>query len=359
MLHVHIHAQPVQDAVDHLGHIVVDDAQAAHTHAGQRHIRQVHAVFDVAIAQVVIQLPGGHDGAAVLALRGAGTQVGHGDHVGRLENGLVGEVGDVFAYLTAFQGFGHGFVVHHLGPALIQDADTGAHLLEGGGVQQVMGAVGIRDVEADIIAVLENLIDAVGVENVTGQLPGGVDGHEGVIAIDGHAQVQGGVGHQGPGGAQADDAQGLAQQLRPGEVGLALLHQGGDLLPPARDGLHPLNAAQHVPGGQHHGADLLLLHGFGVGAGAVKDRDAMLGAGLHGDVVGAGPGPADGQQLGRKGVIVQVGAADQQGLGPLHIRAHMAALFLQHLNAGGGDGVHGLYLKHGLFQTPSYSPAGR
>ena len=283
--------------------------------------------------------------------------MGHGNHIGGLQDGLVGKVGDVFGNPSAFQGFGHGFIVHHLGPAFVEDADTGAHLLEGGGVQQVMGAVGIGDVEADIIAVLKDFIDAIGMEHIPGQLPGGVDGHEGVIAIDGHAQVQSGVGHQSAGGAQADDAQGLAQQLRPGEVGFALLHQGGDLLPPIGDGLDPFDAAQHVPGGHHHGAELLLLHGFGVGAGAVENRDALLGAGLHGDVVGAGSGPADGQQLGREGVIVQVGAADQQGLGLLHLRTYMAALCFQHLDAGGGDGVHGLYLKHGLFQTPSYSPA--
>ena len=133
----------------------------------------------------------------------------------------------------------------------------------------------------------------------------------------------------------------------------------GDLLPPVGDRLHPVDAAQHIPGGHHHGAQFLLLHGLGVGTRAVENHDPLLGTGIHGDVVGAGPGPADGQQLGREGIAVQIGTADQQGLGLLHLRADAAAFLLQHLNAGGGYGVHGLDLKHGLSQTPSYSSAGR
>ena len=44
-------------------------------------------------------------------------------------------------------------------------------------------------------------------------MPGGVNGDEGVAAVDLHAQTAGGVGQRAAHGAQTDDTQALAPDL--------------------------------------------------------------------------------------------------------------------------------------------------
>ncbi len=58
-----------------------------------------------------------------------------------------------------------------------------------------------------------------------GQPPGRVHGEVRIIAVDLHAQRVGGVGHKYADGPKAHHAQGLALNLGPGELALALLHK--------------------------------------------------------------------------------------------------------------------------------------
>ena len=330
-------------------------AQSAHAHAGERGVRQVHGVFDVAVEQIVIEFPGRHLGAAVLALRRAGPQVGHGDDVGRAQNSLVREVRDIFCDLAAIQRAGHGLVVHDLGPGFIDDAHAALHLGKGLVAQHVVGLLRVGDVHTDVVGMLIDGVHILGLAHLAREAPGRVHGHEGVVAVDLHAELQSDVRDQRAHGAQTQHAQGLAQQLGPGKGGLALFHQGGDVVPPVGDGAHPVDGADHVAGRHDQGRDFLLLDRLGIGAGAVEDHDALFGAVLDGDVVIARAGSRDGQQLGVEFLAVQIGAADQQTVGRFHIRAHLAAPLFQGAGAVLGDGVHGFDLKHGVLQTPSYT----
>lgn len=91
-----------------------------------------------------------------------------------------------------------------------------------------------------------------------------------------------------PDGAQADDAQGLAHQLRADEGRLALLHHLGHVHTVRHLLAYPLDAAQQVTGGQEQVSDEQFLDGVGVGARGVENRNATGVALVDGNVVGAG-----------------------------------------------------------------------
>ena len=140
--------------------------------------------------------------------------------------------------------------------------------------------------------------------------PRGAHRHVRIVTVHVHAQVDSDVGHFGPDGAQADDAQLLALHLASGERLLRLLGRLRDVLVvgvvPA-----PGDAAGDVAAAQHEAAHHDLLHGVRVRAGGVEHYDALLGAAVERDVVHAGAGAGDGQQaIGERGVV-QRGAADE------------------------------------------------
>ena len=326
----------------------MDDAQTLDPGPLHDHIGEVHGVLDIAVFQIVLQLVGGHDGAVVLALRGGRPQVGQGRHVGSGQQPVVGEVGGVAGHLAGLQGGDEVAVVHQPAPCQVDDPHPVLHLGDGGGVDGVPGGLHVGQVEGHIVGVGVQRVQLLHHLDVAVQPQGGVYGQIGVVAVDLHPQGQGDVGHQGPDGPQAHHPQGLPVQLRADEGGLALLHHVGHLNAGGGLGLHPLRAPQHVPGGQQQGADYQLLHGVGVGPGGVEHHNARLGALVHGDVVHPGPGPGDGPQLLREGVVVELGGAHQDGVLVLHRVSHGVGTGGQAVQAHRGDLVHGFDVIHGF-----------
>ena len=145
-------------------------------------------------------------------------------------------------------------------------------------------------------------------------MPCRFNGDEGIAAVNGHSQISGGVGQRAAHRAQADDAQFFVADFMTGEFGLAFFHQFGDI-GVVLDGLHPVDAAHHVPAAQKHTAQCQLHHGVGVGAGSVEHHDARFGAVGQGDVVDAGTGAGNGQKAFRQSHIVHVGGAHQHAVG--------------------------------------------
>ena len=282
----------------------------------------------------------------------------HGDHVRRLEDGLVREVRHILRDLPAAERFRHVLIVHHFGTGLVDDAHAVFHFGKGLCVQHVIGAVGEGDVDADVVAVFIQLFQVLRVDDLAGEPPGRVNRQERVIAQDLHVQVHAHVCHQGAHRAKADDAQGLAQQFRAGKRRFFLLDQFGDFISFPGDGLYPGDTSEDVAGRHDERADLLLLHRLRVGAGSVKYHDPLFRAAVHRDVVVPGAGPRDRQQALREFHLVQVRAAQQQSRGIFDVFADLAAVLFQGFDPGGRDLVHGLYLKHASVQTPlSCSPA--
>ncbi len=186
-------ADQVQEAVDHAGDIPVDDAQAADAGALQGDARQVDAVFDVAVAEIVGELARGHDGALLLALRGGGADVRHGDDVGDADDAVVREIGDVAGDLAGVDAGDQRLVVHQLAAGEVDDAHAVLHLGEGLRVQHVARLVVVVDLDHHVVAHLEERVDVGRVVDGGVEAPGGVHGHVGVVAVDGHAELGGGV----------------------------------------------------------------------------------------------------------------------------------------------------------------------
>ena len=145
---------------------------------------------------------------------------------------------------------------------------------------------------------------------MTVQPQGGVHGQEGVVAVDVHAQGNGGIGHDGADGAQSDDADGLFIKLRANKGRFALFHHGGDLHAGGSLFPDPADSAGDIPGTDQHGTDHQFLHGIGIGAGGREHGDARLRAALQRNVVHAHARPGNGQQAGIEFHIQQFGGAN-------------------------------------------------
>ena len=264
--------------------------------------------------------------------------MGQRHHMGRYCDLLIGEVGDVPGHPAGLQGLDHVVIVYQAAPGQVQDPDLTLHLGNGLRVDKVLGAVVIGDVDGDVVGHPVQLIHIFHHMDMAVQAQGGLHRQEGVIAVHIHPQLQGDVAHQRADGPQADDAQGLAVQLRPSEGGLSLLHRGGQIHPGGVDLLlHPLRAAQNVPGGDEQGGQNQFLDRVGVGAGGVEHHDAVFRAAVDGDVVGPRPRPGDGPQLLREHIVVHGGGADQDAVLVLHLAAHLEACLIQQVQAGAGN----------------------
>ena len=133
---------------------------------------------------------------------------------------------------------------------------------------------------------------------------------EGIVAVDIHAQRNGGIGHNGADGAQADDADGLFIKLRADKGGFALFHHGGNLNAGGRLLPYPADGAGNIAGTDEHGADHQLLDGVGVGTGGGEHGDARLRTAVQRDIIDADACPRDGQQTGVELHVQQLGGAN-------------------------------------------------
>ena len=157
--------------------------------------------------------------------------MGEGHHALHAQHGVRREVCSVGRHFPLAQGLQQGVRVHQSAPGEVQNPHAVLHLLEGLAVYHALGVLGLGQVQRDVIALLIHLVQRGGEVHRAGQPPGVLHREVGVIAVDLHAQLAGGVGHQNADGAQAHHAQGLALDFRPGELPLALLNELLHLVP--------------------------------------------------------------------------------------------------------------------------------
>ena len=151
-----------------------------------------------------------------------------------------------------------------------------------------------------------------------------------------------GVGDPDPDLAQADYAQGLAGHLHPLEHLFPFFHfpvqavalQTGQR---AAERNTVLDMAQ--PDAEH-GKDQF-HHRIGIGAGGVKDADALCGSPVHRDIVHPGTGPGHGQQV-RIGIQLKRGTAQDNSLRRGFVGADEITVTEQ-FQALSGNGINGFY----------------
>ena len=201
---------------------------------------------------------------------------------GRLDGEDVeGRAGDV----AAFERGDEGRVFDQLAAGAVDDAHA---LLHGGESLGVDDAVGLRreaDVQGEVVGLGEELVERDELDAVFARHGGG---DEGIAADEFHAEAAGALGDFETDAAEAENAEGLAAQLRALKI---------FLLPLA--GVHGAVGRGQFAGEREHEADGELGNGDGVGAGRVHDHNAAAGGGFGVDVVHAHAGAANDAQLRR------------------------------------------------------------
>ena len=230
---------------------------------------------------------------------------------------------------------------------------------KGLGVDGVLGGGQVGHMDGDVVAQRQHVVQVHAVVYLTAQVPCGINGDVGVVAVDLHAQLNGAVGHAGADGTQTDDTQRLALDLVAHELLLALFHglcHGGV----AGQALTPLGGRSHIAAAGDQHTDHQLGHSVGVGTGGVEHHDALLAAALQRDVVHAGTGAGDGQQIVVEGGIQHVGAADEDAVRGIGVHSHVKLLVVQLCQTHRADGVQSFDGVHSpdfpsIIQEPSQS----
>ena len=240
----------------------------------------------------------------------------------------VGEVGHVAGDLAGIHGLQQGGGVHQLTAGIVQDLHAVLAQGQGLGIDGVLGGGQVGHMDGDVVAQGEHVVQVHAVVYLAAQVPGGVNGDVGVVAVDLHAQRNGAVGHAGADGTQTDDAQRLALDLVAHELLLALFHALGHGGIPGK-ALRPLGGGGHIAAARDQHPDDQFGHGVGVGTGGVEHHDALLTAAVQRDVVDTGTGAGNGQQVVVEGGVQQVGAAHKDAVRRVGVHRDVEEVFIQ------------------------------
>ena len=300
---------------------------------------------DVAVLQVILELANGHIGAVGLGLASAGARVRGDKRVGHLDGLGRGKVAAKPAQLALAQGSVDGVLVNDGFARVVDEDGVGCQQVNLLGADHADGVCLAGHVHGEVVAAAAQILECAHALHLAAQHPRVLNGNERIVAVGVHAQIDAGVGDLGAHVAQADDADALALELAAHKGLLGLL--GIDL----NRGVvgvvaHPVHRLHHATARKHQHAQDELLDGVAVGAGRVKDDDALLGVLLDGDVVDAGATAGDGANALGQLVAVQVGRAHQDGVGLLG-GAHKFVALAKLDFAVFGDVVDGLDLAHG------------
>jgi hypothetical protein len=151
--------------------------------------------------------------------------------------------------------------------------------------------------QADEIAVLDQIFDRWRLSDLRRQTPGGIDGDFRVVADDIHAQAYRCIGNHRTDCAETDDTQRATGSSCPTN---AFLPASTCLCrprhrPPAADEAHRRGQVART---HQHAGDDQFLDRVGIGAGRVEHHHATLAHRLDRDVVGTGAGATDRQHAG-------------------------------------------------------------
>ena len=173
------------------------------------------------------------------------------------------------------------------------------------------GLIVHRHMHGDEIAGGKQLVERIFVPDALRELPRMLDGDHRVVTDDVHAQRDGRVGNQHADGAQADDAERFAAQLRADKRLFALFDGFFNAVALPLQAARPLDAADDVAAGEQHGRQHHFADGVGVRARRVEHADARLRACVDGDVVRARARARNAQHGGRKRHVMHGGRTDE------------------------------------------------
>ena len=309
-------------------------------------VGEVDGVDDIALLQICGQLIRSHHSAVVLALRSRCTQVGDRNDILYADGIGVGEVGHIASDLAGFQCCDHVSIVDQLASCEVQHSCAVLHLGNGSSVDKALGVCIAGNVQGQIICRSQYLIRRLGNLYCRGQTECSPNGQERVCADDLHAQVNGNVCNQCADGAQTDDTQGLALDLRPCELALAFLHQLAYVVALLLEGGNPCHSLGDLPGGQQQSCDYQLLYSVCVCAGGVEYNNALLCALVNGDIVHTGTCTGNGKQIAAEFHIMHSGGTNHDCIRILRCVSNGILCSVQAAGAYLGNFIECLNLKH-------------
>ena len=309
----------------HARHVVVGEG---HTRGARcaRHVdsRKIHRIDDVAVLQEVRELVGCHHSTVFFRLFGAGADVRHGNDLVVMEQAGLGEVAHIAAQDAGFQGLEHGFLVDHAFTRKIQQHGAGLGGCQRLCIDHVPGGVNGRNMQRNVVGACQQRMQVFHLLHFVGQAPGRLDGKRRIVTQYLHVQGQRGAGYHRTDGTQADNTQRFAAQLVASKTGFFLFQQFGHFtgIGHAMQRLGVGNAGQHAACGQQHAGQNQLLDGVGIGTGRVEHHNAFFSVFRHRNVVDACACAGSGQQRIGHGFVMQLLAAQQEGVWMGHVAAH-------------------------------------
>ena len=230
-----------------------------------------------------------------------------------LKNLVGSKVGNVCCNLAALECLRHCLGVNQLAARKIDDANAVLHLLDRLCADGVLRVSVQRNMNGDVVAVCENLVQLGNVLDRAVELECAVNRQVRVIAPDLHIQANSRICNLNADRTQTDDAQLLAGDFRACVGGLALLCSRTDIRR-ALEALNPVCALYHLAGSQQQCTDNQLLNGVSICTRRVEDYDAFLGAAVDRNVVDTGTCTRDAAQVLRELDVMQLGRTDQNGV---------------------------------------------
>ena len=202
------------DGRDHVRDVLVDHADAVAAFVRNLEVREVDRVADGALLEVLGNLVNGHLSAVVLALRRGCTQMRERDGILLLEDLVGSKVGNVCCNLAALECLRHCLGVNQLAARKVDDANAVLHFLDRLCADGVLRVSVQRNMNGDVVAVCENLVQLGNVLDRAVELECAVNRQVRVIAPDLHIQANSRVCNLNADRTQTDDAQLLAGDFR-------------------------------------------------------------------------------------------------------------------------------------------------
>ena len=182
--------------------------------------------------------------------------------------------------------FSDGGFIHHTATGTVHDPRTGLHRPQQLRVHQVLGVLGARNVQRDVIGGSEQL-SQVGQPNL--HLLSTIRSNKWVVRNHLHPHGPGNLGHMGSDLAETHHTKGLFVELITDvffTVPLPDTHAGMGL--------------GHMPGNGEHHRQSMLRSGDGVALGRIHNQNPALGGGGHIHVVHAHTGSANDLETRRR-----------------------------------------------------------
>ena len=210
--------------------------------------------------------------------------------------GRIREITHIASDLTGLHCLYHGFFIYQKISCIIQKDHSILHLCDGLFIDHLFGTLQKRYMNGDIITFPINIIHIGNMCDLSGQVPGRINGYIWIIAIYFHSKMDCGIGYQNTDRSQTDDTQLFTLYFASGKILLFFFCQFGNVFITAFC-FYPVDTICQISGCQQKPCNDRLFHTICIGSWSIKDYNPLLCTTLQGNIVHSGSGSGDCCQL--------------------------------------------------------------